>query len=424
MPRTTAAGVLTALVSIALGASIALADRPPAFSDIAFPEALAANAERDGSLLIVKFTADWCGPCKMMDRTTWSDDAVVEYLRAHRITAIPVDVDRHPDIARANQVRAMPTMVIYRAGVEFDRHTGAMDTVALTAWLDDARRGRTHLDALRERAGDRADADGRVDVKSRLDLARQLSRSGRHDEALDEFLWLWHNMLDHERSMYGVRLSFMVRNMRELAEAHPPALDAFTRLRDDLADRLRAGETSRDNMIDWLTLNLRLLHDNDAIAEWVDRIKDRPTAADTFRTFEHMVLPWMIEQGRWELAGRTLQNARVVIAEKRRFRAMALTGTDARMSPEAAASLRDHYDRSDTRKLADAHAAYLAAGRDEDAWLVADAIAEIVDTETAHAAVCRAALRARAPSAPATPRSPRHSPPPTPTRSANPSPKP
>lgn len=145
----------------------ALADpAPPAFTDLSYADAIAQNDLANDRFLIVKFTAEWCAPCKVMDRTTWSDDAVITYLKQREIPAIQVDVDEQADIARANNITAMPTMVLYLDGKEYDRVVGAMDAKALTDWLDDARAGRKRADVLAEEA--RPDGAGRVDVRARL----------------------------------------------------------------------------------------------------------------------------------------------------------------------------------------------------------------------------------------------------------------
>jgi thiol:disulfide interchange protein len=73
--------------------SSALCAPPPAMTDLPYAQAIKQNAEQDDKLLIVKFTADWCVPCKRMDRTVWSDAKVIEYLQEHGITVIAVDID-------------------------------------------------------------------------------------------------------------------------------------------------------------------------------------------------------------------------------------------------------------------------------------------------------------------------------------------
>jgi thiol:disulfide interchange protein len=83
--------------------------KPPLFSDLDYASAREA-ARGQGKLLLVDATAAWCGPCQMMDRTTWIDPPVVEWIRQHAI-AIQIDVDAEAATAKQLEIRAMPTVI-------------------------------------------------------------------------------------------------------------------------------------------------------------------------------------------------------------------------------------------------------------------------------------------------------------------------
>ena len=76
----------------------------------------------------------------------------------------------------------------------------------------------------------------------RLRAAHAGAREGRHAQALDDYVWFHHHALEEEPALRGVRLSYALAYWMELAQAHPPALDALLRIRDDKAARLAAGE--------------------------------------------------------------------------------------------------------------------------------------------------------------------------------------
>jgi thioredoxin 1 len=70
-------------------------------------------------VLLVDFWAPWCGPCKMV-APTLNEIAETE----SDITIGKVNVDHNQDLAKKYKVRNIPTMVIFKNGVEVGRIVG------------------------------------------------------------------------------------------------------------------------------------------------------------------------------------------------------------------------------------------------------------------------------------------------------------
>lgn len=49
-------------------------------------------SKADGKSIIIDFTADWCGWCKVMDKNTFSDPTVADYMNEH-FYAVRLDYD-------------------------------------------------------------------------------------------------------------------------------------------------------------------------------------------------------------------------------------------------------------------------------------------------------------------------------------------
>lgn len=78
-------------------------------------------------LVVVDFTASWCGPCKRI--APFFEELSSKYPRA---VFLKVDVDECADTAAAHGVSAMPTFIFFRNKTKVDRIQGA-DTAALEA---------------------------------------------------------------------------------------------------------------------------------------------------------------------------------------------------------------------------------------------------------------------------------------------------
>ncbi|MFG0314262.1 MAG: hypothetical protein ACF8LL_08765, partial [Phycisphaerales bacterium] len=144
----------------------------------------------------------------------------------------------------------------------------------------------------------------------------------------------------------------------------------------------KAGKRSRDNLSDWLVLNIRLLEDDQAIEDWVQRIKDSETAGNTIRSMGRLLQEWLFKHGYWKLAGESLRSASTVIAREKQMRELTGDRMYEDLDEELAAQVRDHQQMSEIQNQAQNHAAYLAAGRDDDAWELLDWMLEVYPKES------------------------------------------
>ena len=100
-----------------------LVDRPIALNDETFARTI---AESDVPVL-VDFYADWCGPCKIMAPSV--DQLAAE--NQGKLLVAKLDTDRAPRTAQAYNIRGIPTTILFRAGKEANRLTGAAPLKAL-----------------------------------------------------------------------------------------------------------------------------------------------------------------------------------------------------------------------------------------------------------------------------------------------------
>lgn len=71
-------------------------------------------------LMVIDFTAAWCGPCRHMEPTIKEFAA-----RFKDVEFIKIDVDELMDVAREYGVEAMPTFILMKNGKVVDKVVGA-----------------------------------------------------------------------------------------------------------------------------------------------------------------------------------------------------------------------------------------------------------------------------------------------------------
>ncbi|GEM_PF-580021 len=94
-----------------------------------------------------------------------------------------------------------------------------------------------------------------MNPREQLLEAQAAARDGRHEEALGKLIWFHDHALDYDPSLYGVRLSFALRDWIKLADAFPPALEALEAINRQKTSALLAGDCNRALFHDVASIN-------------------------------------------------------------------------------------------------------------------------------------------------------------------------
>jgi thioredoxin 1 len=87
----------------------------------------------DNGISLVKFAATWCAPCKTVASTIEKVQPEFE-----DISFQEVDVDDDSMLAKNYKIRSVPTVIVFKDGIEYTRVMGALKAEALRKILREA----------------------------------------------------------------------------------------------------------------------------------------------------------------------------------------------------------------------------------------------------------------------------------------------
>ncbi len=82
--------------------------------------------------VLVKFGAEWCGPCKMMDTV------LAKYSKQMRgkVHVVTIDINERPDLAEYYHIGPIPRLMLFHKGEVVGQVVGSRDLESLQAWVE------------------------------------------------------------------------------------------------------------------------------------------------------------------------------------------------------------------------------------------------------------------------------------------------
>jgi thioredoxin-like negative regulator of GroEL len=78
---------------------------------------------------VLKFSANWCGPCEMLSKT-------IAGLKDNTVPIREIDIDEELDMSASYNIRSVPTLIMLEDGSEVKRIIGSVSSSQLKEFLN------------------------------------------------------------------------------------------------------------------------------------------------------------------------------------------------------------------------------------------------------------------------------------------------
>jgi len=95
---------------------------------------LAAVVRQSALPVLVDFWAPWCGPCHSMA----PEVEKVAARQAGRLLVVKCNTDVDPAVGAAHRIASLPTLALFREGLELARSSGARPAAAIDGFVQQA----------------------------------------------------------------------------------------------------------------------------------------------------------------------------------------------------------------------------------------------------------------------------------------------
>lgn len=370
MNRTTVTWLMTLLIS---GSGWAA----EGFSKLNYKQALEQAASQK-KWVFIDFYTTWCGPCKMMDDTTFKDPDVVKWM-SQKAIALKIDAEAQEEIALKHRVDGYPTLVFLKPdGSEFERLSGYIPAGDLKRTFRQVETGKTALVVAKEKV----DASPN-DPVLRLDYGTELSQRSRWEEAWREYRWCLDQGVKKDPKFARLGVDALLGSMIGIGGPYEKARLELMALRNQAEERIRSGEASVADC--QLVRDVNNVTSDDArTLELYDAMVKRGDKK-TLTTLTRALMPLLVQAQRYTQINDYVD----VVQDAKRVLAQAAEAADylgRHLDAADREPLRDMLKENAALRVSDHYQVLLALDKTEQADALAKSAMSVSDSATVYGA--------------------------------------